>query len=709
MIFAESVHRHIVKSSHHQIGMNQLIHETSPYLLQHAHNPVDWYPWGEEALKKAREEDKVILVSIGYSACHWCHVMERESFENAEVAGLMNKHFINIKIDREERPDLDHIYMDAVQAMTGSGGWPLNVFLTPQAQPFYGGTYFPPVKAFNRASWTEVLTGVQKAWEQRREEILAQAENLTGHLQQANDFSRLTTGTGTFMNAEMPDLLFNNLMKNADTEWGGFGQAPKFPQTFSIRFLLLYHHFTGSEEALQQATLSINRMLDGGIYDQAGGGLARYSTDTEWKVPHFEKMLYDNALFVDLLADAWRITRNPAYEKAIRGTIGFLQREMLHKDGGFYAALDADSEGEEGKYYIWSKKEIVNLLGDDATLFCTCFDVSTEGNLPHEQPGWAGRNILKKTRPFSQIAEDENISPEELDQRMEICLAKLLEVRQQRVRPGLDDKILLGWNAMMVTALCKAAGALGDSSYAALAERTFNFLADRFCAGNNFPELQHTYKNGKARYPAFLDDYAGMIQAAIQLQEITSQSRYLQIAEQLTRYTETHFSEPGTGYFFFTGDEQQDLVVRKKEVYDGATPSGNALMAANLGYLSLVFDHPGWRERAEQLLFSLGPAVVKYPGSFGVWAGSLLQHFYGWNEVVLTGSDHPRMRDELLKRFIPNRVLQGGIIHEPGFPLLEGKDFSTPVQAYVCRDYSCRPPVSTMPELEVLLAVPGKN
>lgn len=711
MKFAESF---IGTFSYHHIFkliMNQLIHETSPYLLQHAHNPVDWYPWGETALQKAKEEDKVILVSIGYSACHWCHVMERESFENESVARFMNSHFINIKIDREERPDLDHIYMDAVQAMTGSGGWPLNVFLTPDARPFYGGTYFPPVKAFNRASWIEVLTGVKKAWEQRREEIMTQAESLTGHLQRSNDFTKLVDVEpgASIIDAEGRDAMFSNLMKNADTEWGGFGNAPKFPQTFSIQFLLQYHHFTGNKEALQQALLSIDRMLEGGIYDHAGGGLARYSTDTEWKVPHFEKMLYDNALFVGLLADAWRVTRDPAYEKAIRKTIAFLQREMMQEEGGFYAALDADSEGEEGKYYIWTKAEIAEILGDEAVVFCTCFDVSEAGNLPHEQPGWAGSNILRTLRPLTAIAEELKTDAADLGKRMEACLGLLLQRRQQRVRPGLDDKILLGWNAMMVTALCKAAGALGDSAYAALAQKTFDFLLDRFCEGNNFPVMQHTYKNGQARYPAFLDDYACLVQAAIQLQEVSSENRYLRLAQELTDHVADHFSEPGTGYFFFTGDEQQDLIVRKKEVYDGATPSGNALMAENLLYLSIVFDWPEWRERAEKLVASLVGAVVKYPGSFGVWAGNLMRHFYGVEEVVIAGKNYTPMRDELLKSFIPNRVLQCAGEAEPGFPLLEGKDYAVPHQAYVCRDYACQPPVSDPEKLLGLLAVPGKN
>src|SRR5258706_6315797 len=352
---------------------NRLIKETSPYLLQHAHNPVDWYPWGEEALQKAKRENKPILISIGYSACHWCHVMEKESFENENTAAIMNKNFVCIKIDREERPDLDHIYMDAVQAMTGSGGWPLNVFLTPDLQPFYGGTYFPPQRAFNRPSWKEILTAVSKAFREKRNEIDSQAKDLTEHLQQSNSFG-LQAGDQKIFSREKVDECFQNLVNNADKEWGGFGKAPKFPQTFSIQFLLRYHYVTKNEEALKQAMLSLDKMIGGGIYDQIGGGFARYSTDNEWLAPHFEKMLYDNALLISVLSEAFQLTKKENYREVIEETIGLVERELMHSNGGFYAALDADSEGEEGKFYVWSFDEARNLLGDKADIFCEYFD-----------------------------------------------------------------------------------------------------------------------------------------------------------------------------------------------------------------------------------------------------------------------------------------------------------------------------------------------
>src|SRR6187401_2781111 len=391
----------------HQFA-NKLISETSPYLLQHAHNPVNWFPWGDEALDKARKENKPILVSIGYSACHWCHVMERESFEDEETARLMNEHFINIKIDREERPDLDHIYMDAVQAMTGSGGWPLNVFLTPEKKPFYGGTYFPPVIAFNRSSWKETLIAVSDAFRLKRHEIDAQAENLTEHLLNSNAFGLQKQNTDVnIFSKEKVDEIFQNIMKSADKEWGGFGKAPKFPQTYTIQFLLRYAHYEKNEEALKQALLSLDKMIEGGIYDHISGGFARYSTDTEWLVPHFEKMLYDNALLVSVISEAYQITNDKRYKEVIEETIHFVQRELMHPEGGFYAALDADSEGEEGKFYVWDHAEVIELLKEDGVIFCDFFDIRPDGN-------WEGKNILQRKKKEEVFCREKNISLEEL-------------------------------------------------------------------------------------------------------------------------------------------------------------------------------------------------------------------------------------------------------------------------------------------------------
>ena len=671
---------------------NQLIHETSPYLLQHAHNPVQWYPWGEEALQKAKAEDKVILVSIGYAACHWCHVMEKESFENEATAQLMNDNFINIKIDREERPDLDHIYMDAVQAMTGSGGWPLNVFLTPEAKPFYGGTYFPPVKAFNRASWPEVLYGIKQAWAERKEEIKTQAETLTDHLEKANAFGLVLHTDAIPFTKENCDMMFNNIMKNADTQWGGFGKAPKFPQTFTIQFLLQYHHYTGNAEALQQALLSIDKMLDGGIYDHIGGGLSRYSTDEEWLAPHFEKMLYDNALLLNILSDAFSLTRNKRYELAIRHIIAFAERELLDTKGGFYAALDADSEGEEGKFYVWQKEEIEKILGDDAKLFCAYYDVTQHGN-------WEEKNILRILQPLTVIATENNISQNELEDKIKTGLAKLLEERNKRIRPITDDKILLGWNAMMITALCKASAALNDDAYKELAETTLHFLLNNF-KDDNGEAYKHTYKNGIAKYPAFLDDYACLIQSCINLQELTSNNEYLEKARQITSYVLDNFEDEATGYFLFTHKDQQDIIIRKKEVYDGATPSGNSIMVQNLAYLSIVFNEPGWQEKAGKATSALSAAIIKYPGSFAIWACYILQQTFGINEIAIIGDGFEQMKNKLLQQYLPGKIVQSSNSPDEAYPLLAGKKTSQGPLIYLCRNYSCQAPVKTIEELQ---------
>ena len=676
---------------------NRLSKESSPYLLQHAHNPVDWYPWGEEALQKALKENKPILISIGYAACHWCHVMERESFEKQEVADIMNAYFINIKIDREERPDLDHIYMDAVQAIAGNGGWPLNVFLTPGCKPFYGGTYFPPVKAYGRASWKDVLEGVNRSWMEKRQEIEEQAENLTNHLKDAGNFGLNKVNTVDIHVEELftrtdCDTIFENLMLQADKEWGGFGKAPKFPQTFSIRYLLEYHHYTGNPEALEQAILSLDKMLEGGIYDQVGGGLSRYSTDTEWLAPHFEKMLYDNALFLMVLCDAWQLTKNEHYKKAIQQTIVFVQRELMDGEGGFYAALDADSEGVEGKYYTWQKKEVEDLLEGRAALFCDFFDISEKGN-------WEHINILRMRKKSEIFAGEHGMDHQKLESEMERDLDILFAARNKRTRPQTDDKILLGWNAMMITALCKAAGALGIEEYGQLAEKTFQFILSNFRKGEDEPEFYHTYKKGKAQYPAFLDDYACLIEAAICLQEITGKQEYLLRAEELAAFVIKHFSEKETGYFFYTHEAQADLIVRKKEVYDGAVASGNSLMAENLIYLSIIFNKPGWQQLSINITGSLLQAIVKYPGSFGGWARVVLRQVFGIYEIVIIGLNNKVLRNQLLEQYLPNKVFQSAERADETFPLLAGKFPANKTLLYYCKNYTCKAPVETIGQL----------
>ncbi len=665
---------------------NQLIHETSPYLLQHAHNPVNWYPWCDEALDLAKKEDKPILVSIGYSACHWCHVMEKESFENEATAKFMNDHFINIKIDREERPDLDHIYMDAVQAMTGSGGWPLNVFLTPTAKPFYGGTYFPPVKAHNRASWIDVLEGVRLGYQDRKHEIFSQAENLTEHLLSANKFGIQTAGTSQEnidFKAEQLNTISQNLLENADTTWGGFGRAPKFPQTFSIQFLLRQYHFTKDASALKQALLSLDKMIDGGIYDQLAGGFARYSTDNEWLAPHFEKMLYDNALLVSVLAEAYQLTRIEKYAQTIQQTIAFIESELLSNEGGFYSALDADSEGVEGKFYTWSKLEIDEILGSESAWFCAFYQVEAQGN-------WEHTNILWVNNSIDETAKLLGIGAETLSDSLEKSKKILLAERSKRIRPATDDKILLGWNALMNTAYSKAYAALGLPAYKQRAIDNMAFLALKMA--NPEGSWNHTYKNNQSKLPAFLDDYAYLIQAYIHLQEITGNGNYLLQAKSLTEMVITHFTEPETGFFYYTHDQQTDVILRKKEVYDGATPSGNAVMALNLHYLSVVFDLKEWAQRASQILHSLQNAIIKHPSSFGVWASLIQILQVGTVEIAILGRESSKNILPVLNYYIPNKIIQSAETNSLVFPLLKMKETKADVAFYSCKNYTCNAP-----------------
>jgi uncharacterized protein YyaL (SSP411 family) len=672
---------------------NRLIHETSPYLLQHAHNPVDWYPWGEEAFKKAKEEDKPVLVSIGYAACHWCHVMERESFENPEVASVMNEHFINIKVDREERPDIDHIYMDAVQAISGSGGWPLNVFLTPDRKPFYGGTYFPPQKAFNRPSWKDILFFIADTFKNRRVEVEEQAQTLTNHLQVSNSFDFPVSKDDVFDSLKI-DEAFQSIIKTADRQWGGFGKAPKFPQTFTISFLLQYADVKNNKEALEQALLSLNKMIYGGIYDQVGGGFARYSTDTEWLAPHFEKMLYDNALLVSTLSEAFQLTRNGVYQQTIKETLVFIERELKHESGGFYSALDADSEGEEGKFYVWDYDEVKAILGQDAEVFSAYFDITPSGN-------WEGKNIMRIKKPLKTFAEENNIHPEKLETIIEKGKEKLLSKRSGRTRPGLDDKVILGWNALMNIAYSKAYAALGDEHYRTVAEHNMRFLLSAYNANGGL--LNHTWKNGSSKYQAFLDDYSYLIAALIELAQVTADYSYLDRAKELTQIVLDRFAGEDSPLFFYTHKGQTDVLIRKKEIYDGATPSGNAVMAYNLYRLSILYDRRDWRQKAEQMIRTLADVVIKYPGSFGVWLSLLFEITTGTKEVAVLGKDWENYLLKVLGVYISHKLVQASEVPLPGYPLLDGKPNLAENRIYLCENYACRQPVNTLPEFVSLL------
>jgi uncharacterized protein YyaL (SSP411 family) len=674
--------------------MNHLKNETSPYLLQHMHNPVDWYPWGNEALEKAAKENKPILVSIGYAACHWCHVMEKESFEDEETAHIMNQHFVNIKIDREERPDLDHVYMDAVQAMTGSGGWPLNVFLTPSRKPFYGGTYFPPVPVHSRPSWKEVLLGVSRAYRERQEEMEAQANSLTEHLVQSNNFgiSAKEEELKVFTR-ENCQQMFESIMNTADRREGGFGGAPKFPQTFTIQFLLHHYYYMGEKQAMDQAILSLKKMIRGGIYDQLGGGFARYSTDAKWLAPHFEKMLYDNALLVMSMAEAFQLTGEGIFQRAIEETLVFVKNEMSSEENGFYSALDADSEGVEGKFYVWSRAEVEEVLGEDSELFCTFYDITEKGN-------WEETNILHIEKPLEEFAEERNMRWEDLELSLQNSKTKLIQRRNSRIRPLLDDKILLGWNALMNSAYSKAFAATGKEEYRELAIANMKFLLDKFRKADG--GFYHTYKNGEAKNPAFLDDLACLVQALIHLQEITGDAGYLKEARSITEMIIRDFSEENN-FFYFTANGQHDIIVRKKEVFDGAVPSGNSVMAWNLYALGTIFDIPRWKERSVDMIIALRQAIIRHSGSFANWASLLQAISFGIPEIAIVGENKETVCNEFLRTFIPFRVFQSSTLSNTEFPLLTAKPHSMKPLIFLCKNYSCQNPVTEVDALIGLL------
>jgi len=678
---------------------NRLIHETSPYLLQHAHNPVDWYPWGQEALDKAKEMDKPILVSIGYSACHWCHVMERESFENEAIASFMNEHFINIKVDREERPDVDSIYMEAVQLVqNGQGGWPLNCFLMPDGRPFFGGTYFPPNPAYQRASWIQVLQNLSKAYQERREDVEAQANQLLGHIQKAQtQFSNTITlpEEEQAFDASFIKNTFESLSQNFDEENGGFGGAPKFPGTMPLQFCWNYYLAEGDAAALEHLLRSLDKMSNGGIYDHLGGGFSRYTVDERWLVPHFEKMLYDNALLVGLLADTYRLTGKPLYKQRIEETLAWVEREMLSAEGGFYAALDADSEGVEGKFYVWDKAEIVAVLGEESTLFCAFYDVSEEGN-------WEEKNILNIPLDKAAFMEQHLVENEgEFDAYLFNCRAKLLAERTKRVRPGLDDKMLLDWNMMLVTAYCKAYKALGIEAYKKRALKALVFALKSFRVGEDSLHLYHSYKNGEAKHHAFLDDYAFLIEALIEVHTITQDTSYSDLAKEYLDFVNNEFWDYQQHLYYFTSAKQQDIIIHKKAIYDGATPSGNAIMLHNLQRLGILFDAPQYRAQALKMALVVKDKVAESPSSFGQWANALFLEVYPLKTLAVMGTETNLTVQSLLSKALLNTFISTEdtkAVRGLSIPATTGA-----ISIVVCKDYTCNLPVDSVEAALALL------
>jgi uncharacterized protein YyaL (SSP411 family) len=673
--------------------VNRLINETSPYLLQHAHNPVDWFPWSDEALTKARQENKPILVSIGYAACHWCHVMEKESFEDPATAHLMNRYFVCIKIDREERPDLDHFFMDALQAIAGNGGWPLNMFLTPEAKPFYGGTYFPPEPIHNRISWKQLLVNIHDAFQKRRDEMEEQAMGIIAHLSKYNQVNekmkerfRLFTDP-SYQNEDLQKIQAK-LLESADQVNGGFGRAPKFPQTFSLQYLLRFFHFTGDTHSKEQALLSLDKMMQGGIYDHIGGGFCRYSTDNEWLAPHFEKMTYDNALLVILYTEAYQLTGNNAYKRVVEETMDFMCREMLSSEGGFYAALDADSEGVEGKFYTWSAKEFDEIIPDQR--ISDLFDISDKGN-------WEQVNIPRMKRSLSDWAAANALDEEVALSLVKSAKAKLLSHRAKRVRPLTDDKIILGWNALFNQALTRAGLACQRMDWIDLAKRNMDFLINSFYDPSS-GKWQHTYKAGQAKFPAFLDDLAYLVQSLIFLYEGDPDTGHLDQAVQIMDYVLENFSDEEQVYFLFTPGFEKEVPVRKMDLYDGALPSGNATMAWNLYRLSLLLNKPNWKKRAGRMLEGTRDAVAQWPNSFGIWANLMLELVEGTVEIAVVGDAALTRGRELLRNYIPNRVFMSAKQEDNRYPLLRDKVKTKETAYYLCQNYACQLPFYTEPE-----------
>ncbi len=661
---------------------NMLINESSPYLLQHAHNPVNWHPWNEASLKKAKEEDKMLLISVGYAACHWCHVMEHESFEDTAVARIMNKHFIPIKVDREERPDVDDVYMTACHIATGrSCGWPLNAFALPDGRPVWAGTYFP------KKEWVKVLDYFVDVRQNEPEKLEDYAGKLTEGVQTAEEIS---IGSGEF-NFSRTDLesIGNAFLQNIDFKWGGRQGAPKFPMSNNYEFLLKYHHLTGDERALEAVTTTLNNMADGGIYDQLGGGFARYSVDGEWIVPHFEKMLYDNGQLVSLYAQAWQLTQDPYYKQIVKQTLEFVKREMTAPEGGFYSSYDADSEGEEGKFYVWTKHEIDSVLNDEklSKIFCEYYEVTEKGNWEEE------KNILYRRKAAADIASKHKVSEEELNQLIQSGKDKLFKVRETRVRPGLDDKVLTSWNALMLKGYVDAYKAFGAKEYLDAALRNGDFLINNMLQKDN--RLNRNYKDGKSVINAFLDDYALTIQAFVALYEVTFDEKWLDTANDLAKYTIENFSDEKTNMFHYTSKLDPALIARKMEVADKAIPGSNSTMARALHNLGLYFYNQDYIKRAKQMMHNLSTDLVNQsqPNFYSNWCSLYLDLVKPPYEVAIVGDDFEAKRNELMKHFIPHSILLGGK-DEGSLELLKGKLQEGETMIYVCQNKVCKLPVT---------------
>lgn len=650
-------------SSH---ASNRLAHATSPYLLQHAHNPVDWFEWSTEALTKAKQEDKPILLSIGYSSCHWCHVMAHESFENEDIAQLMNEYFVCIKLDREERPDIDHIYMEAVQAMGQNGGWPLNVFLTPEQKPFFGGTYFPP------KNWAQLLLQIHKAFREKRNEIEVSANDLSKHLaiSDLQRFKNVPPANGLSMSAL--DAMHQVIESRFDFTEGGLDKAPKFIMPSIWLFLLRYYHLRKNPKTLEMLHLTLKKIAAGGIYDQIGGGFARYSVDGQWFAPHFEKMLYDNGQLLSLYAEVYRETKEPTYERIIRETISWLEREMTSPQGGFFSALDADSEGEEGKFYTWQYDELKNLSAEEIKLLTDFYHVTPEGNWEH------GKNIFirdSETEPTLALLQ---------------LNKKLLTIRNKKIKPGLDDKILTGWNAITIQGLVDAYRSVGEDHYLKLAERGIQFIEQHLIVDD---KLHRSFKGTHSTTTAFIDDHAFLIQAYTSLYQATQKERYLIEAKKWCEKTIRLFYDEAEGFFYFNSHEAELLIARKKEVFDNVIPSSNSVMARNLYHLGIFWDNEDWKDMASQMMQRLISLTQSEPIYMCHWAVLAAELTNEMTEVVMTGTKSTDWQKEFDQSYLPFALFMVGNTKST-LPLVADKLAAQRDEIFVCFNKTCQLPVT---------------
>ncbi|HET9008978.1 MAG TPA: thioredoxin domain-containing protein [Nitrosarchaeum sp.] len=669
---------------------NRLINETSPYLIQHAHNPVDWYAWNDESLKKAKDENKPIFLSIGYSACHWCHVMAHESFENEDVAEFMNEHFVNIKVDREERPDLDDIYQKVCQIATGQGGWPLSIFLTPDQKPFYVGTYFPVFDSYGRPGFGSITRQLAQAWKEKPKDIEKAADNFLGTLQKAEAIKIPSKLERTIL-----DEAAMNLFQLGDSTYGGFGSAPKFPNAANVSFLFRYAKLTGLAKFNEFALKTLNKMAKGGIFDQISGGFHRYSTDARWLVPHFEKMLYDNALIPVNYAEAYQITKDPFYLEVLHKTLGYVLREMTSKEGGFFSAYDADSEGVEGKYYVWKKSEIKEILGDDAELFCLYYDVTDGGN-------WEGNNILCNNINISSVAFRFGIPEDKIKEILASCSEKLLSVRSKRVAPGLDDKVLTSWNSLMITAFAKGYRVTGERKYLDAAKNCVSFIETNLL---HDVKLLRTYKNNTAKIDGYLEDYSYFANALLDVFEIEPESKYLDLALKLGHYLVDHFWDSESSSFFMTSDTHEKLIIRPKSNYDLSLPSGNSVSCFVMLRLFHLTQETKFLKIATQIMESQAQIAAENPFGFGYLLNTIYTFLQKPTEITIINSENSEICKFLFGKFLPESIMVA--LHNKTqletlakFPFFAGKTFGDKTSVFVCKDFTCSLPLETIAEID---------